>query len=141
MKDIVSIYSTISVFNYSGVRARDMNVRNSYLVCRMFWCDESVHSAVCWGTSEPQFKFQQVNMCPSPMKYCMLEYVRKNLIFFFFFFFFFFFLNLLPCTFKVLINEELSRLMGKSTMWFLNRSDSNRPVRSEKQARSLKFWI
>ena len=38
-----------------------MSVRNSYLVCRMFWCDESVHSAVCWGSSEPQFKFQQVS--------------------------------------------------------------------------------
>ena len=25
-------------------------------------------------------------------------------------------------------------------MWFPNRSDTNRPVQSQKQARSLKFW-
>ena len=30
--------------------------------------------------------------------------------------------------------------MGKPTMWFTNRSDTNRPVQVEKQARSLKFW-
>ena len=30
---------------------------------------------------------------------------------------------------------------GKPTMWFPNRSDTNRPVQSQKQARSLKFWI
>ena len=26
-------------------------------------------------------------------------------------------------------------------MWFPNRSDTNRPVQAQKQARSLKFWI
>ena len=26
-------------------------------------------------------------------------------------------------------------------MWFSNRSDTNRPVQLQKQARSLKFWI
>ena len=31
--------------------------------------------------------------------------------------------------------------MGKPTMWFPNRSDTNRPVQSQKQARSLNFWI
>ena len=31
--------------------------------------------------------------------------------------------------------------MGKPTMWFPNRSDTNRPVQSQKMARSLKFWI
>ena len=30
--------------------------------------------------------------------------------------------------------------MGKPTMWFRNRSDTNRPVQLQKQARSLKFW-
>ena len=30
--------------------------------------------------------------------------------------------------------------MGKPTMWFPNRSDTNRPVQLQKQARSLKFW-
>ena len=34
----------------------------------------------------------------------------------------------------------MSRLMGKPTMWFPNRSDRNRPVQLQKQARSLKFW-
>ena len=36
--------------------------------------------------------------------------------------------------------SHLSRLVGKPTMWFLNRSDTNRPVQLQKQARSLKFW-
>ena len=31
--------------------------------------------------------------------------------------------------------------MGKSTMWFPNRSDTNQAVQSQKQARSLKFRI
>ena len=34
----------------------------------------------------------------------------------------------------------MSRLVGKPTMWFPNRSDTNRFVRAQKQARSLKFW-
>ena len=29
--------------------------------------------------------------------------------------------------------------MGKPTIWFLNRSDTNRPVQAQKRARSLKF--
>ena len=36
--------------------------------------------------------------------------------------------------------KDLSRLVGKPTMWFLNRSYTNRPVQLQKQARSLKFW-
>ena len=31
--------------------------------------------------------------------------------------------------------------MGKPTMWFSNRSDTNQPVQAQKIARSLKFWI
>ena len=31
--------------------------------------------------------------------------------------------------------------MGKPTVWFPNRSNTNRPVQVQKQARSLKFWI
>ena len=34
----------------------------------------------------------------------------------------------------------MSRLVGKPTMWFSTRSDTNRAVLSQKQARSLKFW-
>ena len=34
----------------------------------------------------------------------------------------------------------LSRLVGKPTMWFPNRFDTNRPVQLKKQARNLKFW-
>ena len=30
--------------------------------------------------------------------------------------------------------------MGKPTVWFLDRSDINQAVQSQKQARSLKFW-
>ena len=36
---------------------------------------------------------------------------------------------------------EMSRLVGKPTMWFPNRSDTNRPVHAQKRARSLKFRI
>ena len=39
------------------------------------------------------------------------------------------------------IIQTLSRLVGKPTMWFLNRSDINRPVQSQKMARGWKFWI
>ena len=35
----------------------------------------------------------------------------------------------------------MSRLVGKPTMWFPNRSDTNRPVQAQKQAKSLKFRI
>ena len=31
--------------------------------------------------------------------------------------------------------------MGKPTMWFPNRSDTNQPVQAQKRARSLKFRI
>ena len=33
----------------------------------------------------------------------------------------------------------MSRLVGKPTMWFPNRSDTNRPVQAQKRAKSLKF--
>ena len=35
----------------------------------------------------------------------------------------------------------MSHLVGKPTMWFLNRSDTNQAAQSQKQARSLKFRI
>ena len=35
---------------------------------------------------------------------------------------------------------QMSHLVGKPTMWFPNRYDTNRPVKLQKQARSLKFW-
>ena len=37
--------------------------------------------------------------------------------------------------------KYLSHLVGKPTMWFPNRSDTNRPVLAQKRARSLKFRI
>ena len=37
--------------------------------------------------------------------------------------------------------HQLSHLVGKPTMWFPNRSDTNWSVPSQKMARSLKFWI
>ena len=33
----------------------------------------------------------------------------------------------------------MSHLVGKPTMWFSNRSDTNQAAQSQKQARSLKF--
>ena len=35
---------------------------------------------------------------------------------------------------------DMSRLVGKPTMWFPNRTDTNRAVQLQKQAKSLKFW-
>ena len=35
----------------------------------------------------------------------------------------------------------ISRLVGKPTMWFPNRSDTNRAVQAQKQATGLKFWL
>ena len=37
-------------------------------------------------------------------------------------------------------SDKMSLLVEKPTMWFPNRSDTNRPVQLQKQARSLKFW-
>ena len=54
------------------------------------------------------------------------------------FFFFFIFLDATKdCHWSI----HLSRLVGKPTMWFPNRSDTNRPVQAQKRARSLKFRI
>ena len=36
---------------------------------------------------------------------------------------------------------NLSRLVGKPTMWFPNRSDTNQAAQSQKKARILKFCI
>ena len=36
---------------------------------------------------------------------------------------------------------NISLSMRKPTMWVSNRSDINQPVQSQKQARSMKFWI
>ena len=36
---------------------------------------------------------------------------------------------------------NMSRLMGKPTMWFSNRSDTNWDVQPQKKSRSLKFRI
>ena len=38
-------------------------------------------------------------------------------------------------------NVNMSHIVGKPTMWFPNRSDTNRPVHAQKRARSLKFQI
>ena len=35
----------------------------------------------------------------------------------------------------------MSHVMTKPTMWFLNRSDANWSVPSQKMVRILKFWI
>ena len=37
--------------------------------------------------------------------------------------------------------QQMSRLVGKPTMWFPNGSDTNEAVQSQKQAISLKFRI
>ena len=35
----------------------------------------------------------------------------------------------------------MSRILGKPTMWFLNRTDTNWSVPSQKKTRNVKFWI
>ena len=39
------------------------------------------------------------------------------------------------------LQYEMSHLVGKPTMWFPSRSDTNQAAQPQKQARSLKFWI
>ncbi|XP_059149560.1 C2 domain-containing protein 3-like [Physella acuta] len=58
------------------VEGRDAVVRNTYLVCRMFWCNDSVHSNVCWGTLNPEYNFLQV--APVIMTPQLLERLRDN---------------------------------------------------------------
>ena len=36
---------------------------------------------------------------------------------------------------------DTSSLVGKPTMWFPNRSDSNRAVQAQKMAGDWKFWV
>ena len=43
------------------------------------------------------------------------------------------------CYNQVAYNRHMSGLMGKPTMWFPNRSDINRPVQSQKRARTSKL--
>ena len=45
------------------------------------------------------------------------------------------------CLQEQLRNYHLSRLVGKPTMWFPNRSDTNRLVQAQKRTRGLKFRI
>ena len=37
--------------------------------------------------------------------------------------------------------KHMSRLVGKPTMWFSNRSETNRAVQAPKTAIGWKFWI
>ena len=39
------------------------------------------------------------------------------------------------------MKQDMSHLVGKPTMWFTNRSDTNRPAQAQKRARSLKFGV
>ena len=41
----------------------------------------------------------------------------------------------------IAFTQELSHLVGKPTIWFPNRSDTNRPVQPQMTARSLKFRL
>ena len=47
----------------------------------------------------------------------------------------------LICMYYYDIQYNLSRLVGKPTMWFPNSSDKNQAVQAQKRARSLKFRI
>lgn len=58
----IFLYNEIIIVFLSGSSGRDQVTRNTYLVCRMFWCNDAVHSSVCWGTLNPQYNFLQVYM-------------------------------------------------------------------------------
>ena len=45
------------------------------------------------------------------------------------------------CILTHYIWRDMSHLVEKPTMWFPNRSDTNRPLQLQKLARNLKFWI
>ncbi|XP_022100363.1 C2 domain-containing protein 3-like isoform X2 [Acanthaster planci] len=60
----------------SGLGGRDQTTRNTYLVCRLFWSDDSVRSNVCWGTTEPDYNFTQVS--PVLLTPSLLERARNN---------------------------------------------------------------
>ncbi|XP_038063110.1 C2 domain-containing protein 3-like [Patiria miniata] len=60
----------------SGLGGRDQTTRNTYLVCRLFWSDDSVRSNVCWGTTEPDYNFMQVS--PVLLTPSLLERARNN---------------------------------------------------------------
>ena len=44
-------------------------------------------------------------------------------------------------SFFIHTHRYISHFMREPTMWFSNTSDTNQPVQSQKQARSLEFWI
>ena len=52
----------------------------------------------------------------------------------------YFFLPCHCCSIKRL-RQKMSRLVGKPTMWFPTRTDTNWPVQRQKQVGSLKFQI
>ncbi|XP_052719599.1 C2 domain-containing protein 3-like [Crassostrea angulata] len=60
----------------SDPSSRSMNSRNTYLVCRMFWCDDAVHSDVCWNDPQPQYNFSQI--APVLVSQSLLERMRNN---------------------------------------------------------------
>ena len=49
--------------------------------------------------------------------------------------------GLLPSMASTPDHRGMSRLVGKPTMWFPNRSDTNQAVQAQKMARDWKFWI
>ncbi|KAK3100781.1 hypothetical protein FSP39_025242 [Pinctada imbricata] len=60
----------------SDLPSKDIGKRNTYLVCRMFWCDDAVHSNVCWGNHDPTFNFIQI--APVLVSDSLLERMRNN---------------------------------------------------------------
>ncbi|KAK3784713.1 hypothetical protein RRG08_032166 [Elysia crispata] len=51
---------------------------NTYVVCKMVWCKDSLHSDVCWGTVNPKFNFLQVS--PVHLTASLLERLKDNYI-------------------------------------------------------------
>ncbi|XP_078324570.1 C2 domain-containing protein 3-like isoform X2 [Crassostrea virginica] len=60
----------------SDANSRNLNTRNTYLVCRMFWCDDAVHSDVCWNDPQPMYNFSQI--APVLVSQSLLERMRNN---------------------------------------------------------------
>ncbi|GFS11303.1 C2 domain-containing protein 3-like, partial [Elysia marginata] len=49
---------------------------NTYVICKMLWCKDALHSDVCWGTHKPRFNFLQVT--PVHLTAVLLERLKDN---------------------------------------------------------------
>ena len=51
---------------------------NSYVVCRMFWCDEALKSPICWSSNNPCYNFQQI--IPIKLTAAFISKMKNNFV-------------------------------------------------------------